>query len=85
MFKFVQIQAKPWKPYVEFVKVDMDKCQNVPNKYEIKDVPAFVFLRDGDDETTGFKRIIGENYEEQLNDFVGEKYCKITSNTDTDT
>ena len=34
-------------PSVQFVKVDVDECEDIRDEYSVEAMPTFVFLRDG--------------------------------------
>ena len=34
-------------PSVQFVKVDVDECEDIRDEYEVEAMPTFVFIRDG--------------------------------------
>lgn len=54
-------------PQITFLKVDIDECEDLANRFQISSVPAFLFFKDG----KVINRLIGANeakLESLLND-----------------
>lgn len=42
---------------ITFMKVDIDECEDLANRYQISSVPAFLFFKDGKE----VNRLVGAN------------------------
>lgn len=69
MFEYVEYQANAWSKYVEFFKVDLDKCEGTGKDYHITNGPAFVFLKMKKE----VERFAGDDYQAKLEKYIAKR------------
>ena len=62
----IQRAAEAFKDQVEVVRVDVDACHSLAEKYDIMAIPTLLFFKDG----KPVKRIIGYASEEEIRKFL---------------